>query len=668
MKKNAGLITTFVATFVLSLPVVCSAIKTNEIRVVSAVNSETNVLDELLEVPEFRSAYLNGEYVADSSKDEFDVLYAVENGYDGLSSYLLYLYVWNKSGKGFSDYNFENKYNSVEFYSFATYKAFSLDMQYINCSADHQFLKYRVKNIDQANFLNAETGRREYGIKGIEIAHFEGDLQKFKEYPIAKKWNFEGNSNDLFVTYNSSFEYLQLELGGGAFPFGEYTDFFANGYQYQHTSTTRTQQNLYYIYFNIPKTYQNSGSLYSIHADYYDFNLSDKIAFLLDNHEQSFYEQNYDYFDNLLMSGYSINDEVLSDYSSDYIFHAYFDQYTNARKDVEGIDNSKRFHVGPYYVNGGQTGYWEYFDYSYTSDEFLNKYKLLIPISNLTSDVSGHVISSCFDRTFAELVSGQSSSEVYNVIHYCNPGTGREDSDAIETGWDLVSEASNHWAIWSWWHQAEDMINVHDLKCIEHINFDDSNIADKEFGAKYYLNNNDVSSIKSLLSENDDTYVFRFKLDDSSARELNYFNKTGTHVGYGYSPKKIGFVATEYHGVVDFDVLDMTFINEDDELETMPVVSDPINVFPDVPSPYVVRGGCTFWRTILMILIMLVLILLLFLFLKWFIPWKRNKQLIHAVKSSGKSSSNHSTVKHYNYNIKKTYINRPKSKKKKRRK
>ena len=205
MIKSLSLVLVALSSYALSLPVVCSAIKSNDLKVAQAVNQEANVLEELLEVPEFRTAYLNGEYDADESKDEFDILYAVESGFTGNSAYSLYLYVWNKSGKGYP-YNFENIYNAVEFYSFSTYKSFSLDLKYVNKSPDNRFIKYRIQNIGKDTFVNSESGRREYGIKGIEIAHFDYNIQKFKEYPVGKKWNYEGNRNDLFVTYNSSFE------------------------------------------------------------------------------------------------------------------------------------------------------------------------------------------------------------------------------------------------------------------------------------------------------------------------------------------------------------------------------------------------------------------------------------------------------------------------------
>lgn len=666
MLKSLSLTLVALSSYVLSLPVVCNTLMTNEIRVANAVSESANVLDELLEVPEFREAYLNGDYDADPGVDDFDVLYAVESGYSASSEYSLYLYVWNKSGNGSDVYNFSNRYNAAEFYSFATYKSFSMDMQFVNRSDDYRFIKYRINNVSEKNFYNSEQERREYGITGIEIAHIEGNLQKFKEYPIAKKWNFEGDKSDLFVTHNSSFEYLQLDLSSGAYPFGVWDEV---GYFSKPTN----QQNLYYVYFNIPKTYQNSGSLYSIHADYYDFDLSNKIAFLLDEHEQQYYIDNYNIFDNLLKNGETFStNELLNENRNNYIFHAYFDHYQNARSfNYKMGDLSKTFHVGTMtnIVGANPSIYYWMWEYNYSSIEFLNQYQILIPISSPFEDASGHLISNQFDRLTAERVSGQSSSEVYKEIHYCNPGTGRDDSDAIETGWDLVSEASNHWSIWSWWHNASESINVSDLKCIEHIDYEDKEISNLSFKEKYYINDNDIDLVQDILSLTDDTYVFRFKLAESSSIDLCYGQGTTTPVtpfaDINSDRNAVGYVASHYEGVIDFDVLDLTFINEDDELETIPVVSDPVNVFPDVPSPVRSSTGCSgSWKTLFMILMILALVLLVFFFLKWFIPWRRNRQVVNAVKSSGKSSSKNNTVNHYTYNIYKSSYKKRKKRRK----
>ena len=675
MLKSLSLTLVALSSYVLSLPVVCNNLMTNEIRVAQAVEGEANVLDELLEVPEFREAYLNGDYDADPGVDDFDVLYAVESGYSTSSKYSLYLYVWNKSGNGSDVYNFSNRYNAAEFYSFATYKSFSMDMQFVNRSDDYRFIKYRISNVSENNFLNSESGRREYGIKGIEIAKIDGSLQKFKEYPVAKKWNYEGNKDDLFISYNSSFEYLQLDLGSGAFGFNKRDEV------HEYPGWTEVvQDNLYYVYFDIPKTYQNSGSLYSIHADYYDFDFSNKIAFLLDENTQNYYYEHYNEIVNLLSSGYDIGDSELSSFKDDYIFHAIFDKYPGARNKAYSFkddpdDNflnrfSYQIYIAGLYdsgnpLQGSQTiGQWYQ---QLTSEQFINQFKYLIPINNINDDVNGHYIGSFFDRLTAEQVTGQLSSDVYKNIHMCN--ISRDDSNAIATNWDLISECNKHNWFYNLFHTYYDDYDIQDINCIEHVDSNDSNLSDLEFKNKYYVAEGDSSSIKERISSDSDTYIFRFKIDESSSTSLSY----AFGVDNCWHPSKaIGFVAPRYHGVVDFDVIDMTFINEDDKLETIPVVSDPVNVFPDVPSPYTnyTTPGCGgVWSSLLWILMLVLMILAVILFLKWFIPWKRNAQMIHAVKSSGKTASKNKSNNHYTYNIKKTYINKsPRKKRKKRRK
>ena len=630
----------------LSVPILVSEMNYLSVAVVSAVSDESNVIDDLFTDESFKTDYLHGEYTIDSSKDEFDVLYVVESGYSlNHQDYDLVLYVRNISGKGFDTYNFENKYNSVEFYSFATYKAFSLDMKYINCSADYQFIKYRIKDVDQVNFINSESGRREYGIKGIEIAHFDGNLQKFKEYPVAKKWNFDGDRDDLFITYNSSFEYLQLDLGSGAFPFSRWSE-YKGSFPWMPSSRWEVthQQNLYYVYFSIPKTYHYSDSLYSIHADYYDFNLSQKILFVFDDFDQNFYEENYDYFDQLLKDNYSVSDEILSDFKNNFIFHSYFDHYRNA----QNLDYYYSIHNEyPCFIVNNYLQETDYLAYDsqwsdplhyFSSSNWLLKNPLMISLGksgfgadNYYFEVDGHLIGDMFDRFTAERVSGISSKEVYHEINYCNPGTGREDSDAIEVSWDLVSEVYNHWYIWRWWHDVSDELNVQDLKCIQRIDSLDFSLSDESFKTKYYVNSNDISDIKSRLDDFSDTYLFRFKLSDSSSIPFIYGDPTNDPYHYCIA----GFQAMEYEGVVDFDVLDLTFVNDDDKLETMPIVSDPINVFPDITLTYS-KSGCSggSWILFLWILLILILIIGILLLIKYILPTFSNLRLASATRQS----------------------------------
>lgn len=671
MLKSLSLTLVALSSYVLSLPVVCNTLMANEIRVAQAVEGEANVLDELLEVPEFRETYLNGDYDADPGVDDFDVLYAVENGYDGTSPYSLYLYVWNKSGNGNDVYNFNDNYNSISIYDVSSGSNNNYNIEFINKSYNDLFIKYRIPILDSQQFVS-ETGSREYGITGIQIGHYENNLVKYIDYSIAKKWNFEDDDLGCIISYNSKFDVMDdIHLGGGAFPFGSYDNF--NYFSWTQLTINRTQQNLYYVYFDVPKTYALSETLYSIHADYYDFDFSNKLAFLIDDNNQQFYIDNYDYFISQFEQGANLQSYGFSQYSGDFIFHAYFDElYPElvASHDESSISKHKLFHTDPYTqtIQYGTTRYWRN---SFTPSEFLSQYPLLIPINVLTDDISGHLVSSYFDRHLAEVISGQNSEDVYHNIHYRNPGIDGFESDAIEVDWDLVSEVYNHWAIWEWFHDVKDSVNVQNLKCIERVYPEDVNLSNDGFVSRYYVNPKDVSDIKSRIDDNSITYIFRFKLAPSSSTEIDYHEGTNDYYSTTnpYTFEQVGFASTEYHGVVDFDVLDLTFVNPEKEiLETVPVVSSPVNVFPDVPSPIRKPSGCGgFWKTLVMILTILALVLLIFLFLKWFIPWKRNRQVVNAIKSSGKSSSKSNTVNHYTYNIKKTYIGKSSHKKRKKR-
>ena len=622
MFKNINLILVALSSYVLSLPVVCNTLMTNEIRVAQAVEGEANVLDELLEVPEFREAYLNGDYDADPGVDEFDVLYAVENGYDGSSPYSLYLYVWNKSGNGSDVYNFSDNYNSISIYHVNKGQNLNYDIYFVNKSGDNRFLKYKFIITDFNKFFNEDTGSREYGITGIQIGKYVNGLTRYIDYKIAKKWNFRDNDSQKIITYYDTFNVLDdIHLNGGAFNFGDdkepvqcadgtYTDGLLN-------------QHLYYVYFNVPKVSVENNDLFSVRAEYYDFDFSDKLI-------------------------------------------GFYSGFDKASVDNDWGTGSPAYLVGYGYSPGTMGGINVRYVHRYSSLE--DNYPIIVQLNglnDLVQNISGHLVSELIDRNQAYRITGQSKQDTYNLIHFCNQS--RDDSDAVEKNFDLISAGSQNSSFWNWLTGIKDTTYIEDLNCIEKIDPIDVDLDDSSFSNKYYVNNNDISNIKELIDSEVDTYVFRFKIDKSITMPICYSRADG--FTNNFYRQDCGILAYEYHGVVDFDVLDLTFVDGENVLHNYPVVSSPVNVFPDVVTPYsFVKNGCGgFWKTLLMILMVLVLVILVLLFLKWFIPWRRNRQVVNAVKSSGKSSSKNNSVNHYTYNIKKTYINKSSRKKRKKR-
>lgn len=634
MKKVSSLIFTPFALLLLGLPVVCSSLKETSFQIVSASSQERNVLDELLAVPEFKTKYDLGFYNANPSLDEFDVLYAVENGYTGNNSYSLYLYVWNKSGKGSDYYVFDDQYNSVSIYDVTKASNNNYEIQFVNKSSDNLFIKYRVLVSEPNQFINDDLGSREYAITGIQIGHYYvGTLIRLTDYPVGKKWNFRSDESDTIVTYYDTFKYLELDVYGGAYSFSD--ESVTVQHHYLEIPAKKTQ-NLYYIWFNVPKLNVENNSLYSVHAEYYDFDLSNKIAVLKDEYSLEYYQElypdtltgNFDFYNDSQNEGFD-------DYQDDYIFHVWCDDIIAGNSYPARTSNSHRFLTGSHMRMYGQ---WNnlFFSEELSATEFLDEFPVLLNTNNVTDDFSGHLVGDMFDRQKAFDVSGQTKDEVYRNIHYCNQE--REDSDAIDVSWDLISYGSQHSSFWNWLTHTSDTTFMEDLDCIEKIDVQDALISDTSFKSKYFVNNNDISQIKSMLNVLDDTYLFRFKLDDVISSNICYSNAShGVINSSNPMPSPIGYFAYEYHGVVDFDVLDLTFVDGEENLVNYPVVASPVNVFPDIPSPIESKGCSNFLNGLISILLILALILFIILFLKWFIRFMRYKKLERKMGKSGKS-------------------------------
>lgn len=697
MLKSLSLTLVALSSYILSLPVVCNTLMTNEIRVANAVEGEANVLDELLEVPEFREAYLNGDYDADPTVDDFDVLYAVESKYDDSDKYSLYLYVWNKSGKADDVYCFDYSNNQVNLYDEKNLKAVTKNIKFINKSNNSLFIKYCVPNINKSEFFVNDSEERTYSIVELEIGKYNGDLIRSKAYAIGHSWSFKGTGEETLVKYVNEFNYLEIDdLAGGTFR-TESSDL----------DDWTAKNDLFYVYFTVPRHFNETEyKLHSVHADYYQFDLSNKIYALIDDHDADFYNA---LIDDIFWVGPSMPDltfagayknQYAGDYSLSYgdysgsfvgndgkhhyIAHAILDPFYEDY--LANYGYHFRYNPANYVTVYNSHWYFSegfgYYDWSYylTSGDLLSGYGnniALYPIETLSDKVDGYNVGESFDLRRAEMVSGQNRNDVYHDINIYED----QKFDLLQYG-DTHSGWSRFWRNFlngGSWNTDYTDYNLYDIKCVEKIDIEDSSLNDNEFANKYYLSSKDATTIKNKLNNDDqyengesDLYVVRYNHDYYDAEYVKYGFQDYKNSAQGFPDIQLdaGFRATRFSATVDFDIIDLTFINESEELLNIPVVASPINVFPDVEEPSVLgisRRGCGFWKTMVMILTILALVLLIFLFLKWFIPWKRNRQLIHAVKSSGKSSSKSNTVNHYTYNIKKTYINKSSRKKRKKR-
>lgn len=568
----------------------------------SAVNPQTSdPLDDLLVVDEFKNNYLYGAYLSDPSLDDFDVIATLEYGYSPIDSYNLYLYVFNHSGSQ-NEYNFSYSGNRIEIFNESTGSYEHAPIKYVSISADNKFIKYRLDVFNQD--YTREDGARQYGIVGIEIASIKNEVDviwALHDYEVGHSWVYTGTGEGLQVDYASDFDYLSLDVNVGCYQTGS------------NPSTPTAKNNLFYAYFAVPHTFAGEEySLYSVHADYYDFDLSNKLAVVEDKHDYNFYKNLYDEYlaDGVLDAsemedvGYYYDEENGDEnFIARYFFRRHYDQ--------SGIASAKRFVAPSDIPYTPDVDYWPY-DSTHNLESG-NPY--FFNVDDPGDLVPFATVDSIIDLDTAELLSGQEREDVYKEIHYTSDHNPINDSTYVD--WDLLSYGSEHSDWQNWWSRfvygtdiSEE--SVKDIPCIEKLGADVVSNIDSVNETKYLVAVDDLANLKSYYSANSlllkDTYMFRF--------DVNVYDSNRLLWCYGAFPDNYnhaGYIVKDYKVAVDFDIIDLTFINDYEELLQIPVVADPHNVGSDLTPP---PTGFDWGWLINLILTILVIILIIWLISK----------------------------------------------------
>jgi len=549
MKKILNYLSMVFFCFLLTVPLlVFSNPSYTPVAASKEVNpDESDIMQDLLEVDDFKNAYLTGDYVSDSTKDEFDVIQTLEWHLPEIKnrqtkiSYSFYLYVWNKSGNGFANYNFE-KAKITTFYS-KTQKYDAINLTYINKTNDNKFIKYKL-TIDSDLFFEEDLNSfvRHYPIIGLQISNVGVNSNTYRDYTICHEWIYDGFGNDVVVSYHSEYNHLELNVSGGT-------------YLTESSSESSTAKNvMYYVWFNVPQKFEGEEySLYSIHAQYYRYDFSNKLAALVDEYPEEYYES---------MTAAQIE--------------SYADANHNIARYLTHPDSGMDFWYEPNWPNPYQK---------------LESHPFFIPIEDERDEVNATTLSSYFDSDKASILTGQSEEEVFKDIHYTNDKEPLNDAEFKE--WNLLSYGDHHngWDnFWSYILHGTNTteIDTKNIECIQKINYAALSYSDSTLASEYLVSEDDATAIKNSVSNamlsDESTYLFRFDTSVYDSKRIgygfvNYMAEGQLVLDY------VGYIATSYIGIIDFKIIDLTFVNQAKELLNLPVVHDPINIFVKLTPP-----------------------------------------------------------------------------------
>lgn len=531
----------------------------------------TTPLEDLKSDQDFYNDYLSGEYLKQNEKG-FEILNFAEYGY-GTDYYGLYFYVWNKSQD--ENMDLESIQNRVSLYDYLSqqYKHFYVDFISQN---NNQFYKFKILDIAQVNFLYNDT--RVYDFASFEFKTLQ-DVNAI-DYAVSKKWIYQGSSlnGDLSATVADG-ETLSLNVGGGVYRTNS------------SSAGEKVKNDLYYVYFAVPtEILRKYGKLNSIHADYYRFDLGGKVAAVLSTNNDDYLDKypNIDPYDGMWNSDYpGLNDPW---------YHWLYDNEDRClHKNTVLGDKKYLFGSGTYDVYNismdqfyYNTNDYPYFGYQYDYHGF--------PIKSLNDKVSGNNIGKDLTLEKASRLSKTSISDAYNDINvYAEDSLDLLSYGDTHNGWD------NFWA--KLIHGTDtDEKSYLDIPAIQQIKTNHALILEA-YKKDYYINDEDVDSIQDYINSFGTTsynfFILRFDQAYYEATDLRYGYETTRSIGSGgvYVPAVqgdiVGYFAKQYTAVLDFDIIDVSFINDQEEITVLAVVSDPINIYPGIEPP--LKGNLWDW-------------------------------------------------------------------------
>lgn len=523
-------------------------------------NIETSApLDDLRGDEAFRRDYGNGLYNVGVATG-YQVIDLGEYKY-GTSGYALYLYVWNCEQD--TNFSFKSPQNRVEILNQKNKEYIHLNVEFISNSFN-QFYKYKIE-FDESEVSFVSGNARSYDIVGFEA--YEGSNLNASDHTVGKRFKYTGFYYDNTLACESSdLETLHLNISGGV-------------YRTASSSQSGTARNdLYYVWFDVNKNlFTKYGNLYAIHCDYYQFDMSYKISALLSDHVHD-------------MDGY------------------------------QGIEEKNNGSMIEGYYYG-----WEQYPYTIGSDveRWMNSHDMLNYKNNAVIEVD----------SMNTKITGTYLDQLYRVEDVCNmlgirfqdirldPSKGYYNNINItaDNTYDLLSYGQHHngWDnFWAWLRgvntSERDMTGIPAIERFQDV---------ESINSSTCIAEEDKTEMANLITSTKDVVCLRFATgiyDSTTIRHGRYYDHDDSSHFIENTP--IGFMAIQgFYAFIDFDIIDVTFMNSMGEKTVLPVVADPINIWTDFENTTYLTNKIDWPKIIRLILIILGIFILLLVGL-WLLP------------------------------------------------
>ena len=510
----------------------------------------TTPLEDLLEDSSFALQYGIGYYDITTNKKEVNFITLLEYSYapNNFADFGLYVYFHNGSTK--YDIDTYSPLNKITMSLFGgTYTKYPLS--FVSKEANEEFYKYKI-NLSNVSFNNVFSSQpREYCISEIEI-HNKKD-KNATSTAVGTDFVYTGYASgvkDLEGNVINEVSTLSVSKRESLVVSLEtYGSYFRTG----QTADIFTQNDIFYVIFGIPNNVLNRfGSLHSIHAEYEFNDIQNK--FIVVNQDCEYYP--------LFAQGLT-----------------------------QTMCNHDHFLTGPVPI---------YFRYD--STEFQNQYlhrdnsgfrNIVVPVSDYTKPIPSKDMVPYFEQYYIP-----------------SARTNINKNWQVNQLFSSINSFSDQLGIWakfvSWWRgvKLEEFESITNMPVIEPMPSSSFLLNPNSF---YTLEEEKASIASFLLSleiQNASPYIFRFDVGEYQSYRLFEYHAT---------PSSIDLALPAYLAkmdyIRDFDIIDLSFVNELEEITVIPVAMSPINIIPGLTPPP--QRESDWWLIILILLIVLIVLIIL---------------------------------------------------------
>ena len=486
---------------------------------------------------------------------DFEILYVAELGYtyDLSESMALYIYVYNPSGKVVNTASVSNtvqiadKIENGEAVSFTKFRLKLLD------SNENILMKFKVESSDLARFANSIG--RDYRISGITLTFFGNTPH---EATISKGWRYSGSNGgkDLKCVV-SEFGVANIEL-------------HATTYNYNNSIIGNTV--LYSVYFSVDSQYEQSNvTLTGYKSSAYRSVLSPVVVMdkTLSTDDKTTPGNFYDHIAPYIGKGAMGNDGK----SFPFLVTAFreidmFTMVAHGWRVAQGANSFSNFWAQKSFYCGDSFGLTWVLDRRLGTDWTIDNEELKEYAKTYRDDTTGSIT---IGDTSYELGLFKETPKYVEIIKD-NDVDSFSIKGAGENGFTKFF-LRNFWNV-----KTEDIPDIAPV-----ISVNTSDVNSSTFCDTLLVGDDEADHFKSFVRQErgkgNSVYLLRFATESYTGENLYY------HFDIASSGAHCGTIVTDAVAYLEFDLLELHYKKEDGNVLVLPVVSDSVDVVPDIEKP-----------------------------------------------------------------------------------